>query len=77
MSIVRTSLKVIGVRITPHFFRKSFLTRANRGGLNKDSMAMANIKNVSVMMKSYVETTPEGQAKVLEKNRGGLYNEKS
>jgi len=70
----KTSLEVIGVNITPHFFRKSFLTRANRGGLNKDSMAMANIKNAGVVMKHYVETTPEGQAKVLEKNRGGAYN---
>ena len=72
----KTSLSVIGVKITPHFFRKSFLTRANRGGLNKDSMAMANIKNAGVVMKHYVETTPEGQAKVLENNRGAAYNEK-
>lgn len=73
----KTSLSTIGVKVTSHFFRKRFLTMANRGGINRDSMAMANIKNVSVMMKNYVETTPEGQAKVLEKIRGGAYNEKA
>lgn len=70
----KTSREVIGVSITPHYFRKLFLTKANRGGLNRDSMAMANIKSMNVMMKHYVETTPEGQAKVLEKNRGQAYN---
>lgn len=72
--LCRVSLDVIGVRITPHHFRKLFLTKANRGGLNRDSMAMANITSMSVMVKHYVETTPEGQAKVLEKNRGRAYN---
>ena len=62
--------RVIGVRVTSHVLRKLFLTKANRGGLNKDSMAMANIKNVAVMMKHYVESTPEGQAKLLAKMRG-------
>lgn len=61
---------VIGIRVTSHTFRKLFLTKANRGGLNKDSMAMANIKNVAVMMKHYVESTPEGQANLLAKMRG-------
>jgi len=70
----KASIQAIGVKVTPHFFRKKFLTESNRGGLNKDSMAMANIKNVSVMMKHYVETTPEGQAKLLEKNRNRAYN---
>jgi integrase len=62
--------RVIGVRVTSHTLRKIFLTKANRGGLNKDSMDMANIKNVAVMMKHYVESTPEGQAKLLAKLRG-------
>jgi len=62
--------RVIGVRVTSHTLRKIFLTKANRGGLNKDSMDMANIKNVAVMMKHYVESTPEGQAKLLAKMRG-------
>lgn len=71
----KTSPKVIGVKITPHFFRKKFLTISNMGGLNRDSMAMANIKNVGVVIKHYVESTPEGQRKVLEKNRERAYNE--
>ena len=62
--------RVIGVRVTSHTLRKLFLTKANRGGLNKDSMAMANIRNVAVMMKHYVESTPEGQANLLAKMRG-------
>lgn len=71
----KVSLDVIKVKITPHCFRKLFLTKSNRGGINRDSMAMANIRSMSVMMKHYVETTPEGQAKVLEKNRGVAYND--
>jgi integrase len=73
----KTSLSIIGIKITSHFFRKRFLTIGNRGGLNKDSMAMANIKNIDVVMKHYIETTAGGQAKVLEKIRGGAYNEKA
>ena len=72
----KVSVKVVGVKITPHFFRKKFLTSSNRGGLNRDSMAMANIKNVSVMMKHYVETSAEGQTKLLEKNRNRPYDDK-
>ena len=70
----KISPKVIGVYITPHFFDKRFQTISHRDGLNKDAMAMAGRKNVSIALKYYVETTPEGQKKVLEKNRERTYN---
>jgi len=62
--------EVIGVRITAHGFRKLFLTKANIDGLNPISMQLANISSVSVMMKHYVGTSQEGQAKLLAKMRG-------
>ncbi len=63
------SEKVIGLRITAHGFRKLFLTKANIDALNPISMQMANISSVSVMMKHYVGTSQEGQAKLLARMR--------
>lgn len=64
------SQRVIGAKVTAKGFRKLFLTKSNIEGLNPISMQMANISSVSVMMKYYVGSSEEAQAKLLAKNRG-------
>ena len=61
-----TSKKVIGIEITPHYFRKRFHTKSS--GLDmKDRMAISGLRDPKVLLKHYEFSTPEGQAKVLEK----------
>jgi integrase len=62
--------KVIGIRITAKGFRKLFLTKSNKDGLNFSSMDMANISSIAVMKKRYVGSSEEGQSKLLARNRG-------
>lgn len=64
------SEKVIGVRVTPHYFRHRFLTEAGKAGVPlPDAMKIAGIKDIKVVMNYYSHTTTEGQDKVLAVTR--------
>lgn len=62
----RTSKEVIGIEITPKYFRKRFHTKKIPISM-KDAMSISGLKDVRVAMEHYDYTTPEGQAKILDK----------
>jgi len=66
----RVSKAVIGLEITPHYFRHRFLTECGKANVPLvDVMAISGIKDVDVLVKYYSHSTEEGQLKVLEVSR--------
>ena len=66
----QVSKTVVGMKITPHYFRHRFLTECGKGNVPLvDVMAISGIKDVDVLVKYYSHSTEEGQAKVLEVSR--------
>ena len=66
----RTSRQILGVEITPHYFRHRFLTECGKANVPiVDVMAISGIKDINVIVNYYSHSTDEGQAKVLEVSR--------
>lgn len=66
----RVSRQILGVEITPHYFRHRFLTECGKANVPiVDVMAISGIKDINVIVKYYSHSTDEGQAKVLEVSR--------
>jgi integrase/recombinase XerD len=64
------SSKIIGIKITPHYFRHRFLTECGKKNMPLvDIMKIAGIKDIKVVTKYYSHTTDEGLDKVLEASR--------
>jgi integrase len=65
------SRQMIGIAITPHYFRHRFLTRcaSNKGVPMADAMSIAGIKDIKVILKYYAHISVEGQDKVLAASR--------
>ena len=62
----RTSERVIGTRITPHYFRHRFITECAKANAPiADVKAISGIKDNEVLLKYYSHSTVEGQRKVL------------
>ncbi|MDP8229794.1 MAG: site-specific integrase [Candidatus Gorgyraea atricola] len=60
------SSKILGVKITPHYFRHRFLTICGKENAPiVDIMNIAGIKDIKVVIGYYSHTTKEGQNKVL------------
>ncbi|MDD3906214.1 MAG: site-specific integrase [Candidatus Omnitrophica bacterium] len=63
-----SSLNIIGVEITPHYFRHRFFTECGKNNLPLiDVMEISGLKDVKIMNKYYSHGTVEGRANVLEK----------
>lgn len=61
------SRDIIGVEITPHYFRHRFLTECGKAGVPMvDVMSISGIKDVGVVVRFYSHNTEEGLSKVLE-----------
>ncbi|NQU73483.1 MAG: site-specific integrase [Candidatus Omnitrophica bacterium] len=64
------SQKIIGIKITPHYFRHRFLTECGKANVPLiDTMNIAGIKDTNVVTKYYSHTTTDGQDKVLAVTR--------
>ncbi len=66
----RTSKEIIGVEITPHYFRHHFCTKA--GSMNMsipDVKAVSGIKDNDTLLNYYSHSTQEGELKVLSITR--------
>lgn len=60
------SKRMLGVAITPHFFRHRFLTECGKAQISMvDAMRIAGIKDIGVVSQYYSHSTQEGQDKVL------------
>lgn len=64
----RVSKKVIGVQISPRYFRKRFHTKKIPISM-RDAMSISGLKDTRVAMEHYAYSTPEGQAKILAKTK--------
>lgn len=66
----KTSEKIIGIRITPHYFRHRFITECAKANAPiADVKAISGIKDNEVLLKYYSHSTVDGQKKVLEITR--------
>ncbi len=66
----KASRQILGVEITPHYFRHRFLTECGKANVPiVDVMAISGIKDINVIVNYYSHSTEEGQAKVLEVSR--------
>jgi hypothetical protein len=63
-----TSKNIIGVTVTPKYFRKWHHTNRMKKDM-KNTMALSGLKDVKVAMMHYNYSSAEGQAKVLAKPR--------
>lgn len=60
------SKKIVGIEITPHYFRHRFLTECGKANVPiVDIMHIAGIKDIKVVMGYYSHVTSDGQDKVL------------
>ena len=63
----RVSKEIIGIAITPHYFRHRFITECAKANAPlADVKAISGIKDNEVLLKYYSHSTSEGQRKVLE-----------
>ncbi len=63
-------MEIMGVEITPHYFRRRFLTECGKTNAHiADVQAISGIKDIKVIMEHYAYSTVEGQQKVLEITR--------
>jgi len=61
------SRELIGVEITPHYFRHRFLTNcALRSVPIRDAMAIAGITDIKIVLEHYCHTTDEGLTRALK-----------
>ena len=66
----KASKEIIGVELTPHYFRHRFLTECAKSNLSMvDVMYIAGIKDPEVVKTYYQHVTPSGQDKVLAVTR--------
>ena len=66
----KMSRKVIGVAITPHYFRHRFLTECGKANVPMvDVMAVAGIKDIEVVIKHYSHSTDKGLTQVFGASR--------
>jgi integrase len=66
----RVSKQIIGVEITPHYFRHRFLTECAKANLSMvDVMHVAGIRDTDVMKTYYQHSTSSGLDLVLEATR--------
>jgi len=62
----KASEQVIGIRITPHYFRHRFITECAKANAPiADVKSISGIKDNEVLLKYYSHSTIEGQKKVL------------
>ncbi len=60
------SNKILGMEITPHYFRHRFLTECGKANVPMaDVMNISGIKDIKVIIGYYSHITEEGQNKVL------------
>jgi len=63
----KVSKEIIGVAITPHYFRHRFITECAKANVPiADVKAVSGIKDNNVLLQHYSHSTPEGQRQVLE-----------
>ncbi|MBU1895009.1 MAG: hypothetical protein KJ983_04265 [Candidatus Omnitrophica bacterium] len=63
----KVSKEIIGVAITPHYFRHRFITECAKANAPlADVKAISGIKDNEVLLKYYSHSTSEGQRKVFE-----------
>ena len=66
----RVSRQILGVKITPHYFRHRFLTECSKANMPiVDVMVISGIKDINVIVKYYSHSTDVGLTKVLESSR--------
>ena len=66
------SKNIIGIELTPHYFRHRFLTECGKANVpTVDIMHIAGIKDIKVVMGYYSHVTNDGQDKVLAATRVG------
>lgn len=66
----KMSKEILGVAITPHYFRHRFCTECAKANLSiPDVKAISGIKDTDVLLEYYTHQTLEGKAKVLEATR--------
>jgi len=71
----KTSKEVMGVEVTPHYFRRRFHTICGINRVNPaDAQAISGSKDPRVIMQHYNYATPEGVKKALEITRGKGYD---
>ncbi|MEW6008173.1 MAG: site-specific integrase [Candidatus Omnitrophota bacterium] len=63
----KVSENIIGVKITPHYFRRRFCTECVREGVSyKDIMAICGLRDIKVLVKYYDQGSFEGKNRALE-----------
>lgn len=66
----RASRAVLGIALTPHYFRHRFFTECAKSRVPMtDAMKIAGLKTVDIALEYYSHSTDEGMAKVLEATR--------
>jgi len=66
----KVSRQVIGITITPHYFRHRFFTECGKANVPlADVKAISGIKDVQVLLNYYSHSTNDGQDKVLDVTR--------
>jgi len=61
------SKEMLGVEITPHYFRHRFMTICASSGISmKDAMAIAGISDTETALKYYSHSTEDGRKKALD-----------
>ncbi|MGB2601683.1 MAG: site-specific integrase, partial [Candidatus Omnitrophota bacterium] len=66
----KKSREILGVDLTPHYFRHRFCTECGKGNIPiADVKAISGIKDTSVLLEFYSHVTREGQKQVLERTK--------
>jgi integrase len=66
----RVSKQIVGFEITPHYFRRRFLTECGKANVSQiDAMNIAGIKDADVVKAHYQYATEDGQDMVLAVTR--------
>lgn len=61
------SKKIIGIKITPHYFRHRFFTESGKKSLPMvDVMEISGLKDAKVLLEYYSHGTSEGRQKVFD-----------
>ncbi|MBD3296507.1 MAG: tyrosine-type recombinase/integrase [Candidatus Omnitrophica bacterium] len=66
----RKSMEVLGIELTPHYFRHRFCTECGKANIPiADIKAVSGIKDTKVLLEYYSHSTKAGQKQVLEITR--------
>jgi integrase len=66
----KKSREIIGIEVTPHYFRHRFLTECGKAGVSMiDVKAISGIKDTDVIIRYYSHCTEEGLNNVLEASK--------